>query len=110
MVLLQKLFSIYGVASDKAAGSDCFLWWRLFKRVKGCNTRTRTKWKDDELTGFNLENILSDDASWRKKIKNQASFKTYIGLAAAGFVTTSQSMWCFYAFDAALVQCQDVLL
>ena len=29
---------------------------------------------------------LSDDASWKEENKDQASFKTYIGLAAAGFI------------------------
>ena len=66
---------------------------RLFSLVavylsgaKAVTQELEQKWKDDELIGFNLENILSDDASWKEENKDQASFKTYIGLAAAGFI------------------------
>ncbi len=86
VVLLQKLFSIYGVASDKQQVPIVFFSGGYLSGAKAVTQELEQKWKDDELTGFNLENILSDDASWQEENKDQASFKTYIGLAAAGFV------------------------
>lgn len=86
VVLLQKLFSIYGVASDKQQVPIVFFSGGYLSGAKAVTQELEQKWKDDELTGFNLENILSDDASWKEENKDQASFKTYIGLAAAGFV------------------------
>lgn len=86
VVLLQKLFSIYGVASDKQQVPIVFFSGGYLSGLKDVTQGLEQKWKDDELTGFNLENILSDDASWKEENKDQASFKTYIGLAAAGFV------------------------
>lgn len=86
VVLLQKLFSIYGVASDKQQVPIVFFSGGYLSGAKAVTQELEQKWKDDELTGFNLENILSDDASWKEENKDQASFKTYIGLAAAGFI------------------------
>lgn len=86
VVLLQKLFSIYGVASDKQQVPIVFFSGGYLSGAKAVTQGLEQKWKDDELTGFNLENILSDDASWKEENKDQASFKTYIGLAAAGFI------------------------
>lgn len=86
VVLLQKLFLIYDVASDKQQVPIVFFSGGYLSGAKAVTQELEQKWKDDELTGFNLENILSDDASWQEKNKDQASFKTYIGLAAAGFV------------------------
>lgn len=86
VVLLQKLFSIYGVASDKQQVPIVFFSGGYLSGAKAVTQELEQKWKDDELTGFNLENILSDDASWQEENKDQASFKTYIGLAAAGFI------------------------
>lgn len=86
VVLLQKLFSIYGVASDKQQVPIVFFSGGYLSGSKDVTQGLEQKWKDDELTGFNLENILSDDASWKEENKDQASFKTYIGLAAAGFI------------------------
>lgn len=43
VVLLQKLFSIYGVASDKQQVPIVFFSGGYLSRSKGCNTRTRTK-------------------------------------------------------------------
>ena len=86
VVLLQKLFSIYGVASDKQQVPIVFFSGGYLSGAKAVTQELEQKWKDDELTGFNLENILSDDASWQEENKDQASFKTYIGLAASGFV------------------------
>ena len=86
VVLLQKLFSIYDVASDKQQVPIVFFSGGYLSGSKAVTQGLEQKWKDDELTGFNLENILSDDASWKEENKDQASFKTYIGLAAAGFI------------------------
>ena len=86
VVLLQKLFLIYDVASDKQQVPIVFFSGGYLSGAKAVTQELEQKWKDDELTGFNLENILSDDASWQEENKDQASFKTYIGLAAAGFV------------------------
>lgn len=86
VVLLQKLFSIYGVASDKQQVPIVFFSGGYLSGAKAVTQELEQKWKDDELTGFNLENILPDDASWKEENKDQASFKTYIGLAAAGFI------------------------
>lgn len=86
VVLLQKLFSIYGVVSDKQQVPIVFFNGGYLSGSKAVTQGLEQKWKDDELTGFNLENILSDDASWKEENKDQASFKTYIGLAAAGFI------------------------
>ena len=86
VVLLQKLFSIYGVKSDKQQVPIVFFSGGYLSGAKAVTQGLEQKWKDDELTGFNLENILSDDASWQEENKDQASFKTYIGLAAAGFI------------------------
>lgn len=86
VVLLQKLFSIYDVASDKQQVPIVFFSGGYLSGSKDVTQGLEQKWKDDELTGFNLENILSDDASWKEENKDQASFKTYIGLAAAGFI------------------------
>lgn len=86
VVLLQKLFSIYGVASDKQQVPIVFFSGGYLSGAKAVTQGLEQKWKDDELTGFNLEKILSDDASWQEENKDQASFKTYIGLAAAGFI------------------------
>ena len=86
VVLLQKLFSIYGVASDKQQVPIVFFSDGYLSGAKAVTQGLEQKWKDDELTGFNLENILSDDVSWQEENKDQASFKTYIGLAAAGFI------------------------
>lgn len=86
VVLLQKLFSIYDVASDKQQVPIVFFSGGYLSGAKAVTQGLEQKWKDDELTGFNLENILSDDASWKEENKDQASFKTYIGLAAAGFI------------------------
>ena len=86
VVLLQKLFTIYDVASDKQQVPIVFFSGGYLSGAKAVTQGLEQKWKDDELTGFNLENILSDDASWQEENKDQASFKTYIGLAAAGFV------------------------
>ena len=86
VVLLQKLFTIYDVASDKQQVPIVFFSGGYLSGAKAVTQGLEQKWKDDELTGFNLENILSDDASWQEENKDQASFKTYIGLAAAGFI------------------------
>lgn len=86
VVLLQKLFSIYGVASDKQQVPIVFFSGGYLSGAKAVTQGLEQKWKDDELTGFNLENILSDDVSGQEENKDQASFKTYIGLAAAGFI------------------------
>ena len=86
VVLLQKLFTIYDVASDKQQVPIVFFSGGYLSGSKAVTQGLEQKWKDDELTGFNLENILSDDASWKEENKDQASFKTYIGLAAAGFI------------------------
>lgn len=86
VVLLQKLFTIYDVASDKQQVPIVFFSGGYLSGAKAVTQGLEQKWKDDELTGFNLENILSDDASWKEENKDQASFKTYIGLAAAGFI------------------------
>ena len=86
VVLLQKLFTIYDVASDKQQVPIVFFSGGYLSGAKAVTQELEQKWKDDELTGFNLENILSDDASWQEENKDQASFKTYIGLAAAGFI------------------------
>ena len=86
VVLLQKLFTIYDVPSDKQQVPIVFFSGGYLSGAKAVTQGLEQKWKDDELTGFNLENILSDDASWKEENKDQASFKTYIGLAAAGFV------------------------
>ena len=86
VVLLQKLFLIYDVASDKQQVPIVFFSGGYLSGARAVTQELEQKWKDDELTGFNLENILSDDASWQEENKDQASFKTYIGLAAAGFV------------------------
>ena len=86
VVFLQKLFTIYDVASDKQQVPIVFFSGGYLSGSKDVTQGLEQKWKDDELTGFNLENILSDDASWKEENKDQASFKTYIGLAAAGFI------------------------
>lgn len=86
VVLLQKLFTIYGVASDKQQVPIVFFSGGYLSGAKAVTQGLEQKWKDDELTGFNLENILSDDVSGQEENKDQASFKTYIGLAAAGFI------------------------
>ena len=86
VVLLQKLFSIYDVASDKQQVPIVFFSDGYLSGAKAVTQGLEQKWKDDELTGFNLENILSDDVSGQEENKDQASFKTYIGLAAAGFI------------------------
>ena len=86
VVLLQKLFSIYDVASDKQQVPIVFFSGGYLSGAKAVTQGLEQKWKDDDLTGFNLENILSDDVSGQEENKDQASFKTYIGLAAAGFV------------------------
>ena len=86
VVLLQKLFTIYDVASDKQQVPIVFFSGGYLSGAKAVTQGLEQKWKDDELTGFNLENILSDDVSGQEENKDQASFKTYIGLAAAGFV------------------------
>ena len=86
VVLLQKLFSIYDVASDKQQVPIVFFSDGYLSGAKAVTQGLEQKWKDDELTGFNLENILSDDVSWQEENKDLASFKTYIGLAAAGFI------------------------
>ena len=86
VVFLQKLFTIYDVASDKQQVPIVFFSGGYLSGAKAVTQGLEQKWKDDELTGFNLENILSDDASWKEENKDQASFKTYIGLAAAGFI------------------------
>lgn len=86
VVLLQKLFSIYDVASDKQQVPIVFFSGGYLSGAKAVTQGLEQKWKDDELTGFNLENILSDDVSGQEENKDQASFKTYIGLAAAGFI------------------------
>ena len=86
VVLLQKLFTIYDVASDKQQVPIVFFSGGYLSGAKAVTQRLEQKWKDDELTGFNLENILSDDVSGQEENKDQASFKTYIGLAAAGFI------------------------
>lgn len=86
VVLLQKLFTIYDVASDKQQVPIVFFSGGYLSGAKAVTQGLEQKWKDDELTGFNLENILSDDVSGQEENKDQASFKTYIGLAAAGFI------------------------
>lgn len=86
VVLLQKLFSIYDVAVEEQQVPIVFFSGGYLSGAKAVTQELEQKWKDDELTGFNLENILSDDASWQEENKDQASFKTYIGLAAAGFI------------------------
>lgn len=86
VVLLQKLFTIYDVASDKQQVPIVFFSGGYLSGAKAVIQGLEQKWKDDGLTGFNLENILPDDVSGQKENKDQASFKTYIGLAAAGFV------------------------
>ena len=86
VVLLQKLFLIYDVASDKQQVPIVFFSGGYLSGAKAVTQGLEQKWKDDELTGFNLENILSDDVSGQEENKDQASFKTYIGLAAAGFI------------------------
>lgn len=86
VVLLQKLFTIYDVASDKQQVPIVFFSGGYLSGAKAVIQGLEQKWKDDELTGFNLENILSDDVSGQEENKDQASFKTYIGLAAAGFI------------------------
>ena len=86
VVLLQKLFTIYDVASDKQQVPIVFFSGGYLSGAKAVTQELEQKWKDDELTGFNLENILSDDVSGQEENKDQASFKTYIGLAAAGFI------------------------
>ena len=86
VVLLQKLFLIYDVASDKQQVPIVFFSGGYLSGAKAVTQELEQKWKDDELTGFNLENILSDDVSGQEENKDQASFKTYIGLAAAGFI------------------------
>ena len=86
VVLLQKLFTIYDVASDKQQVPIVFFSDGYLSGAKAVTQGLEQKWKDDELTGFNLENILSDDVSGQEENKDQASFKTYIGLAAAGFI------------------------
>lgn len=86
VVLLQKLFAIYDVASDKQQVPIVFFSDGYLSGAKAVTQGLEQKWKDDELTGFNLENILSDDVSGQEENKDQASFKTYIGLAAAGFI------------------------
>lgn len=86
VVLLQKLFTIYDVASDKQQVPIVFFSGGYLSGAKAVIQGLEQKWKDDELTGFNLENILPDDVSWKEENKDQASFKTYIGLAAAGFI------------------------
>ena len=86
VVLLQKLFAIYDVASDKQQVPIVFFSGGYLSGAKAVTQGLEQKWKDDELTGFNLENILSDDVSGQEENKDQASFKTYIGLAAAGFI------------------------
>ena len=86
VVLLQKLFSIYDVASDKQQVPIVFFSGGYLSGAKAVTQGLEQKWKDDDLTGFNLENILSDDVSGQEENKDQASFKTYIGLAAAGFI------------------------
>lgn len=86
VVFLQKLFTIYDVASDKQQVPIVFFSGGYLSGAKAVTQGLEQKWKDDELTGFNLENILSDDVSGQEENKDQASFKTYIGLAAAGFI------------------------
>lgn len=86
VVLLQKLFTIYDVASDKQQVPIVFFSGGYLSGAKAVIQGLEQKWKDDELTGFNLENILPDDVSGQEENKDQASFKTYIGLAAAGFI------------------------
>lgn len=86
VVLLQKLFTIYDVASDKQQVPIVFFSGGYLSGAKAVTQGLEQKWKDDELTGFNLENILSDDVSGQEENKDQASFKTYIGLAVAGFI------------------------
>lgn len=86
VVLLQKLFTIYDVASDKQQVPIVFFSGGYLSGAKAVTQGLEQKWKDDELTGFNLENILPDDVSGQEENKDQASFKTYIGLAAAGFI------------------------
>lgn len=86
VVLLQKLFAIYDVASDKQQVPIVFFSGGYLSGAKAVTQGLEQKWKDDELTGFNLENILPDDVSGQEENKDQASFKTYIGLAAAGFI------------------------
>ena len=86
VVLLQKLFLIYDVASDKQQVPIVFFSGGYLSGAKAVTQGLEQKWKDDELTGFNLENILPDDVSGQEENKDQASFKTYIGLAAAGFI------------------------
>lgn len=86
VVLLQKLFTIYDVASDKQQVPIVFFSGGYLSGAKAVTQGLEQKWKDDELTGFNLENILLDDVSGQEENKDQASFKTYIGLAAAGFI------------------------
>ena len=86
VILVQKLFSLYNVPSDEQQVPIVFFNGGYLSGAKSITDNLEQTWKDDELTGFNLENILSDDVSGQEENKDQASFKTYIGLAVAGFI------------------------
>lgn len=86
VVLLQKLFSIYDVASDKQQVPIVFFSGGYLSGSKDVTQGLEQKWKDDELTGFNLENILSDDASWKEENKDQASLMYFSGGMVPSFM------------------------
>lgn len=69
VVLLQKLFSIYDVASDKQQVPIVFFSGGYLSGSKAVTQELEQKWKDDELTGFNLEIYCQMMLPGRKKIK-----------------------------------------
>ena len=84
VVVVQKLFSLYNVPSEKQQVPIVFFNGGYLSGAKAITEGLEQKWKAGELTNFDVDRVLSkEDASTEKEI---ASAQTYVGLAVTGFI------------------------
>ena len=83
VVLVQKLFSLYNVPSDKQQVPIVFYKDGYLSGADEITKNLEQVWKSGGLTNFDLDALLSSDEAKEEKSE---STQTYIGLAITGFI------------------------
>lgn len=84
VVLVQKLFSLYGVPSDEQQVPIVFFNGGYLSGARAVTANLEQMWKDGKLTGFDISRVLSKEEVQQEN--ETASAKAYIGLALTGFI------------------------
>lgn len=84
VVVVQKLFSLYNVPSEKQQVPIIFFNGGYLSGAKAITDNLEQTWKDGKLIGFDVERVLSKEGASTEK--ETASAQTYVGLAVTGFI------------------------